>query len=335
MAVSGKKKLVTTEQLVLMKREFQKSTENGFSKTDNVIYKLDCKTLNKKEQNLIYVNTKKMYDEIEKDCSYKFTIERRQDKRWYLLSHEKLASESVVLKPLLSMQDFEDETEALVNFYVEGAYACNDAVKIFGYVNVFESYKQCDLVIKVTGSSCFQFESHETKNERIRRALSKIYNEMLNKWFVFHVTCKKTYNKNYTLIVRDDTVTERSDVNDDVSEPVANLSYTNNKHFKLTEVLRVSLCEHKGKNEGVSAPRIQFEMSTQDNDCFVGSKFLSSNDDVQEILSDVNSINFNIEAGFKVYCVYSMTTAAEKSYVNVVSMVLKDDDDDVSSLFSG
>nr|ACJ03771.1 late expression factor 3 [Pieris rapae granulovirus] len=323
-----KKIIMTTDQVVFMKREFQKGAARL---ENNVIYKLDCRTVNEKKQNLVYVRTKEMYDSIEINCSYKFTIERQENKRWYLINYEKLQDCKIAIKENLDTKDFEKETETLVNFFIEGAYDCNnnDSIKIFGYVKIDNEYRQCDLVVKLNGPSCFNFETHESKKNRSDRALTKIYKEMINKWWVFQVMCRKIYN-NYSLLILDNTIYEESNVSDIVTQLVQNVSYVSEKRYKMSEIIQVSKCEYVQS----ANPRIAFSLTTIDNNLLFGSKFNVKEDDAHDLLSDVNSINFEINTGAKFYCIYCFKLDDSKMYNNIVSIVCVDDEEQASSLFS-
>ncbi|QOD40065.1 lef-3 [Matsumuraeses phaseoli granulovirus] len=341
MAPTEKKcKITTTEQVVLMKREFKKNEiqKEAARVNNNVIYKLDCKTLNKKEQNLVYVDTKEMYDKIEKDCSYKFTIERRDNKRWYLLNYEKLDSEEVVLKEILTDEDFVNELESFVNFYVEGAYNYNDdeCIKIFGYVKIDDGYKQCDLIVKLDGPSCFNFESHQTKAAKCKKALTKIYTCLLNKWWVFRVYCCKTRNLNYNMLVRDNSGIEESNIDETITGPLKNVSYNTQKTFKLIEIVNICKSELIEKSDNLSM-RIEIEMLSKNDVLLFGTKFLTNNqlEEAHEIVSDISSLNFEIEIGARVFCIYSHKLNMSLPYNYVIAMVNIDEDNEATSVFSG
>ncbi|UXX41907.1 lef-3 [Psilogramma increta granulovirus] len=323
-----KKNVITTEQIVILKREFQK----GAARVDNnVIYKLDCRTVNKKEQNLIYVNNKQDYDSIEENNSYRFTIERQDDRRWYLLEFKKLISEEVVLKTTLTENDFNDESEVLVNFYVEGAYAVDnyDCIKMFGIVSVADSFKQCNLIVKLDGPSCFNFDVNESRKQRVNRALTQIYTNMLNKWWVFQVICLKKYCM--YLLVKDNTTINISNCTIDITDNINNmnnLSYTMNKRFTVAELLKVSRCDYVSGDKA----RLTFEF-LMENNTLTGSKFNVNEDDAYEIMCDVNSINFETSVGSRFYCVYNYKTNEEKPFYNIVSVLCIDSDNCASSVF--
>lgn len=323
-----KKNVITTEQLVILKREFQK----GAARVDNnVIYKLDCRTVNKKEQNLIYVNTKDEYDMIQENCSYKFTIERQDDRRWYLLEFEKMLSEDVVLKATLTEEDFVNEAEVLINYYVEGAYAVseNDCIKLFGVVSMADSLKQCDLIVKLDGPGCFNFDMNESRKQRANRALTQIYTTMLNKWWVFQVICRKPYCM--SLLVRDNTTINASDCTINVLDEtmnINNVSYAINKRFTVAELLKVSRCDYVSGEKA----RLTFEF-LMNNHTLTGSKFNVKEDEAYEIVCDVNSINFETSIGSRFYCVYNHKTNEEKPFYNIVSVLCIDSENCVSSVF--
>lgn len=321
-----KKNKFVTEQIVLMKREFQK----GAARIDNtVIYKLDCKTLNKKQQNLVYVETKEMYDAIEINCSYKFTVERR-GRRWYLIDFEKNFNICVELKSTITSNDFVNELEAYVNFFVLGAYLTYDIIKIFGYVNVDDELKQCDLIVKLSGTSCFDFTSDENIVQRIQKGLTKIYNNYLNKWCVFHVVCKNTFNNNCSMYVKDNSSVQDSDVCDDINNLTTNnISYTTNKCFKLSQINSISKCEQIVTEK---SSRIVFEMLLSNDEMLNASKFDVPANTIVEVISDVNSINFEIEVGSKFFCVYAHKLNEDKPYINLISILGMDEDNVVTSL---
>ncbi|AIS92106.1 late expression factor 3 [Erinnyis ello granulovirus] len=324
---SVKKNVITTEQVVILKREFQKGAARV---ENNVIYKLDCRTVNKKQQNLIYVNSKTDYDAIVENSSYKFTIERRDDKRWHLLEYEMLASEEIVLKAVLLDEDFVNEAEVLVNFYVEGAYAVDDhdCVKIFGVVIVNNNQKQCDLIVKLDGPSCFNFECDESRQQRVKRALTQVYTKMLHKWWVFQVICRKPYC--CSLLARDNTAINTSDCDIAVDKTVFknNVSYMINKRFAVTQLLSVSKCEYISGEKA----RLMFEFVVE-NGTMTGSKFNVKEDDAYEIMCDVNSINFEIDIGKRFYCVYNHKVDEPNPFYNITSVVCMDSDNVVTSVF--
>ncbi|ABC61226.1 LEF-3 [Choristoneura occidentalis granulovirus] len=322
-----KKNVISTDQVVILKRMFQK----GAARIENdVIYKLDCRTINKKEQNLVYVDNKKDYDAIVENCSYNFVIEKQSDKRWHLLSFEKIKEIEIELKQTLTLEDFKSETEVLINFFVEGAYIVgnNECIKIFGCVSVSNEYKQCDLIIKLDGPSCFNFDFKESKIERANRALTIIYTKLLNKWSVFQVVCRESYNLN--LLVKDNTVVVESDINDILDgNNFNNISYTTNKRYAVAEILTVSRCEYVNKDN----PRMMFEFTTE-NKPLIGSKFNVKPDDANEIESDVISINFENCLGYKFYCVYNYKLNDDNSFINITSVISIDKDFEVKSLFN-
>ncbi|AKN80813.1 late expression factor 3 [Diatraea saccharalis granulovirus] len=331
-----KGKIATTPQMVLMKREFQKGNiKKGAARMDNnVIYKLDCKTLHKNEQNLVYVENKEMYDQIEKDASYNFTIEKRAN-RWYLLSFERKECEEIEFKEMLSLNDFSNELEVKVPVFVEAAYDSNNkhyTIKIIGCINLDGVYKQCDLVLSLNGTTCFNFDIRETKLQRSKRALTTIYTEMVNKWCVFHVTCHKTHNNNYNLIVNEYSKIDKYNLDkvideDQQTSPINNISYSTTRSFKFVEVKKIFKCEFI--TEGPKRLVIGFE--TTNNVLVCGAKFFMANEDdenaITDIMSDINSINFDIDTGTKVYCVYSYTPRGDNLLYNVITMLNKEEDE--------
>lgn len=267
---------------------------------------------------------------IQENCSYRFTIERQDDRRWYLLEFEKIFGEEVTLKTTLAEEDFVNEAEVLVNYYVEGAYAVNehDCIKLFGVVNVADSLKQCDLIVKLNGPSCFNFDINESRKQRANRALTQIYTSMLNKWWVFQVICRKKFCK--SLLVKDNTTINSSDCTIDIMDimNISNVSYTVNKRLTVAELLKVSRCDYVSGDKA----RLTFEFMMETNS-LTGSKFNVKEDDAYEIMCDVNSINFETSIGSRFYCVYNYKTDEEKPFFNIVSVICIDSDNNVSCVF--
>nr|AUF81993.1 late expression factor-3 [Cryptophlebia leucotreta granulovirus] len=323
--ISGGKKILTTiEQIVLLKREFQKGA-------DNVIYKLDCKSANEKTQSLVCVESKKMFDEIEIDCSYKFVLERRENRRFYLLEYEKIESVVVGFKPDLTEDDFNNELETLTNFFVQGAYCQNDVIKIFGIIQFEADYKQIDMYIKLNTSSCFGFNTNTSKKERVETILNKCYKEWLNKWWVFNVTCSR-YQKYLKLIVRDNTSVEISENTDVRFDLYSNISYGPNKTFVLENIKSVCKCEFMPSDDDLrnnfnrkSNHRIMFELKKFDDNIMYATHFGIDSEDAEDVVADISSANFSIEMGAKLYCIYVRKIDEEK-FNNVVSVILDDDD---------
>ncbi|AAK70773.1 ORF113 LEF-3 [Cydia pomonella granulovirus] len=339
----GKKTLTAVEQVVLLKREFHK----GVARIENnVIYKLDCKSLNEKTQSLVCVESKKMFDEIETDCSYKFVLERRDNRRFYLLSYEKMDNVVITLKPDLVAEDFENELETLANVYVQGAYQHNDIIKVFGLIEFDGDYKQIDMYIRLNGSSCFKFDPETSRDERIDTVMSKCYKELLNKWWVFHVTCSR-FRQYHKLVVRDNTSIQESDNTytpaDDCFE---NISYGPNKTFVLEEIKAVCKCEYVKTNNPMKSnsgadtkasskcdDRISFELKTARDRIMYATKFGVSQDVAEETVSDVGSANYSLSLGGKLYCVYTKKVDDNQSFTNIVSMVI-DDEEKTSTLMA-
>nr|AJA91736.1 late expression factor 3 [Adoxophyes orana granulovirus] len=327
-----KNKLCVTDQIVTMKREFIK----GSMRMDNrVIYKLDCKTLHKKEQNLIYVETKDMFDKIEKDSSYKFTIERHDNGRWYLKEFEKLNDVVVSLKEFLTQADFEGETETLINFYVEGAYESNDCelIRIFGFVNFDNTMNQCELFVRLDQESCFKFNPEASRREKSKQALTEIIKNYVNKWCVFHVLCRVNYNKKFNLIIKNNTCVKVNDIQMEKPSIDNLVSCSSDKIYNMVEIKQVCKCELV---ENGTVDRIAFEFKLNNESYLKGSKFNIKKEDAEDIVSDIQSINFDIDSGeYIFYCVYSYKSNVDNPFMNIASVMSFSNEEGVNVVMSG
>ncbi|UYE99096.1 MAG: hypothetical protein [Betabaculovirus sp.] len=192
-----------------------------------------------------------------------------------------------------------------------------------------DSLKQCDLIVKLDGPGCFNFDMNESRKQRANRALTQIYTTMLNKWWVFQVICRKPYCM--SLLVRDNTTINASDCTINVLDEtmnINNVSYAINKRFTVAELLKVSRCDYVSGEKA----RLTFEF-LMNNHTLTGSKFNVKEDEAYEIVCDVNSINFETSIGSRFYCVYNHKTNEEKPFYNIVSVLCIDSENYVSSVF--
>nr|UYX49731.1 LEF-3 [Darna trima granulovirus] len=372
MTTTLKVSIKETVQTVLMKRIFQKSTNS----VDNVCYKLDCQLINTKKKNLINVLNKEDYDNIKLHHTYKFTIKNDGlNSRWYLVKYQLLNNVEINLVSSLELSMFENESKIKVNYFVQGVYDCiNTCVKMFGLIKLNGEYKQCDMVVQLDKTSCFNFTPEDSELNRSIKCLTTIHKELLNKWSVFTVSCRK-YNIYYSMVVIDDTTIEKSDLQDTEFYLTNNISYGNNKIFMYKQIESVSKCintkynnnlmfkeksdnrmvielklkqdntpiytikdnnkdddsnrtidleEQEKSNEVATLSRANSvshdEFINDDNLTITGSKFNVKDENIDDLMDELLTINFNIENGTDYFCVYNYKLNDIKNLINIVAI---------------
>lgn len=331
-----KKTLLETEQMVLLKRVFQKDCARM---DNNIIYKLDCKDLNSHEKNLVNVCSKKIYDELEVNGAYKFVLERRKN-RFFLISYEKIEAKKLDVVDVLTAEDFNLNKELKTNFYVSGAYdyaSIKDGVLdyihviVFGYINLNNRLCQCDLIIKPYQNCIFNRSESATKADRIKSCLKKVYNELLNKWWVFQVQCSMYgENDNFTLEVQNYIDISESTVTTSViPEDIKSISYPTIRVFKTAQIKIVNKCI-------LDDNKLKIDITSSDDKRIQGIKFQPPLDIIEDIVDDLDSINFSIRSNLAVYyCVYCVSiTGNDRQYTNIIT-IIKCEDNDVETMFTG
>ncbi|AGQ20357.1 lef-3 [Clostera anastomosis granulovirus A] len=321
--ITDKKMIVTTDQIVLMKRKFQKGTDQVDS---NVVFKLDCRTVNSNEQNLVYVDSEEMFDNIIVNCSYTFIVEKK-GRRWHLLNMTQLENEKLIMKKL-EMSDFTNKTDTLVNFYIIAAYQKSSGINMFGLIELENEYKQCDMFVNFSGPGCFNFTEDESNIQKSNRALTKIYNELVNKWWVFGVTCSINANKTINMTVKDNSQIDASENEELICGKKPNLSYIHKNYFYVCQVFSVGKCEFIS---GTHA-RLKFTFTVENEEIMYATKFIGNEETAQEVISDVNSVNFDIKLGSVIKCVYMHRLYENTHYYNVVSILCIDSDKNVTTI---
>ncbi|APO13982.1 LEF-3 [Plodia interpunctella granulovirus] len=319
-APENKKATMQLEQIVCSKRVFMKDKARV---NNDVIHKLECKGVSSNSQSLIYVESKTIFDKIEENCSYRFTVEKR-NLRLYLLDYQLIANVTTECVTNITEEHFLNKQYIKINFKVLGAYKQYDAIKIFGLTKVINFYSQCDLIVPLDRLSCFDYDGSDSKTDRVNVVLTQIYNKLINKWWKFEVICDTTNQDNYVLKLKPRSKYEETDHDETVNNEEENISYRQKKIFSCFKIAS-SECSKKG-DEGKT--RLEMKFTTTTGNVVVGSMFT----DKEDTFDNAINIGIHIENGSELFCVCSRNSENNNFnviYYNIHNILVKEADDDV------
>lgn len=259
--------------------------------------------------------TKEAYDKIRENRSYNFKVEKKSDRKYYLVEFEEVAK-IVPKNDNLKRSDFDSARDVNVSMKVCFAYELKRSakfsmIKLVGVVKIEGEYCQIDVLVDLANSTCFGFTSNDDNAYRVSKALTEFF-KLCDKWCSVEVQCVKSSTNGvyYKMQLSDNRMEE---VEEDEAQTLdyecsntvmCNVSYKE-KEFRMESLQRLECKILEYSRDGRSKKMIKFMMYTKGGE-FEGVSFLSDNindDLLQEILSDVMNVNMDIGQDHDVYCV--------------------------------
>lgn len=281
------------------------------------------------------VLNKKLYDEINVDCTYKFTYQKINE-LFYIVDYQLM--ESTVfdeIKNCVTYNDFEFEQQIRLYIFIVCAYEFREytnnnfsTIKVCTVVKREDEFVQCDLLITLNTLTTFDIEQNDDNATRVTKALKRLY-QLKDKWCVAQVGCIKSIVQStayYKLVLLPNTdITElepEEEVHaDKIGEEFSSISYKN-KVFRCVEVsqLTYSLTDFLHRASNTVKKLFKISLTTTKLEKIDATAFMNNmkQEQCEEGLLAVNKIVANKELVYAIltkkhedkanYCMTSVVT---------------------------